>query len=573
MREGFFRIHAGTLSKDFSRLVSRAAKLDAATKIMSRQAGVYTSSRPLREKIANRLGWVDIASSMQRRITDIETFGEGVIKDGMTQVLLMGMGGSSLCPEVFKLFNRKHPKLKSFDVLDSTDPAAVQAMVRKLDVKSSFFIVASKSGGTVETRSHEATFLSALKTAGVRNPGRHFAAITDKGSDLEAFARRNKYRKVFVNPSDIGGRYSALSYFGLVPGFFAGVKLEALLQDAVAMELLLRERNDESNPAVVLGSLMAAGAMKGRDKLTFLASPKTAPLVPWIEQLIAESTGKKGKGVIPIDNEPKAKVGQYGSDRLFVAVRMSREKTTAHDTLVRDIRRRKLPLVEIGLGSKHELGRQFLIWELATAIAGLHLGINPFDEPNVTESKNNTKALLQSYEKSGQLPFEEPLAGWGKLSLMAAGGKGMQMSTALDAKHVLKKFFTGVKPPRYVALLDYARSDKNTEKAMERIRRTIRDKRKVATLRGYGPRFLHSIGQLYKGGPGVGLFVVFVRRRYGRMEIPGQPFDFGTLIRAQAIGDAQALISRKLPTLVIACDGKPSDGLEQFARLLATALR
>lgn len=572
--QGTIRIRGGRLTAQYQKAVDKATRADCTRRIMARDAAVFTNRADIKKRVANRLGWTDSAATMKKQVATIEKFGNAAINSGIRQVVLMGMGGSSLCPDLFRLIHKRHPKLKSFDVIDSTDPIAVGQLTLKLDPFKSLFIVASKSGGTVETRSHEAHFWGLLLKAGVKSPGRHFCAITDPGSELEKSARKRHYRKVFLNPPDIGGRYSALSYFGMVPGFFAGVDIKALVDDALLMQNLLTEREGEANAALALGSFMAACASDGRDKLTFVASKKVGPLVPWIEQLVAESTGKKGRGVIPIEAEPPGRADSYLKDRAFVFMRMAREKAADQDALARRISRRGVPMVEITLGSSAEVGRQFLLWEAATAVAGWHIGINPFDEPNVTESKNNTKAILGAFERSGEFPDQKVHGRFGKLSLVACGGcEKYRKSDSQDLVRLLKRFLTGGKPPAYFAVLSYFKSDSRTEKSMSRIRAAVQARTGMATLRGYGPRYLHSVGQLYKGGPGTGRFIVFVRARYGRLAIPGQVYDFGQLIAAQAIGDAQALMGRSLSTLVIAIDGGTAPGLEQFLTALRRALR
>lgn len=412
MKYGSISITPGRLARTYEQAVRKGVKFKVVPRIMRREASVFATQPKLRKLVAYRLGWVDSAAMMRRKVTPIEAFGREVLRSGIRHVVLMGMGGSSLCPDLFRLMCRRPSGLKSFDVIDSTDPAAVKALERKIELKKTLFIVASKSGGTVETRSHEAYFMGLLRDAGVRNVGRHFVAITDSGSGLHRFARRNKYRRVFLNPPDIGGRYSALSYFGLVPGFFAGVDLGALIDDALMMRKLLTDRIDDTNPALLIGSLLAAGASHGCDKLTFVASKKAAPLVPWIEQLVAESTGKNQKGVVPIEAEPQATVANYKKDRLFVFLKMTGERTPQTDRLHEALRKKKFALIEITLGSTAELGRQFLLWEAATAVAGYHLKINPFDEPNVTESKNNTNAILAAFERAGEFPFPRVHSRW-----------------------------------------------------------------------------------------------------------------------------------------------------------------
>ena len=574
MKQGSISITSGSLNQAHERAVRKGVKDMVASRLMARDALVFTDNRALKEPIANRLGWVDSAALMKKRISEIETFGRSVIRAGFKHVVLMGMGGSSLCPDLFRLMCRPPWGLKSFDVLDSTDPSAVLTLSRKIDLEKTLFIVASKSGGTVETRSHEAFFLGLLRDMGVKNAGRQFVAITDQGSGLHQSAVESKYRKVFLNPSDIGGRYSALSYFGLVPGFFAGVDIPGLIADALVMQRLLTERGDETNPALLLGSLIAVGAKQRCDKLTIVASKKAAPLVPWIEQLVAESTGKQKKGVVPIEAEPLGKAQSYGVDRMFVFLKFSGERAPQNEKLKVELRKRHFAVIDIQLGSINELGRQFLLWEAATAVAGYHLGINPFDEPNVTESKNNTKSILAAFERAGTLSYPKAHGRWGELSLVAYGGGRKSVVRDGDGlARILKRFLSGARPPHYFTLLNYFKADPGCEKELDAIRKLVRDRTGMATLRGYGPRYLHSIGQLYKGGPPEGIFVVFVRSEYARLPVPGQKFGFGELISAQAIGDAQALISRRLPTLVIALGGPTAEGLRAFAGYLKQALK
>ncbi|MBD3333402.1 phosphoheptose isomerase [candidate division GN15 bacterium] len=574
MTQGLLQISAGNLNDAFTRMVRRGVRDNVVPRIMTRDASVFGKDRKLKKLITNRLGWVDSTTRMRRQVANIERFGKEVFRTRTEHVVLMGMGGSSLCPELFGLMHRKHPKLKSFDVIDSTDPAAVSRIARKIDPKRTLFIVSSKSGGTVETRSQEAFFWQLCLDAKVRQPGSRFVAITDKGSALQKLGRKKKYRKIFLNPSDIGGRYSALSYFGLVPAFFAGVDLRALLDDAYQMQKVLTSRDDNTNPALLLGALMATCAKAGLDKMTCIAGKRVAPLVPWIEQLVAESTGKRKKGVVPIEAEPLGRIQDYGKDRFFVFFKMAGEKTPLEDRLRRVLQKKRIPVVHITLGSKAELGRQFLLWEAATAVCGHFLKINPFDEPNVTESKEITKSILAQFEKLGEFPQKAPKATWGKLTLIAHDeAKRYRAADKKSLSAMLKRFFGGVRPPMYFATMGYFKSDTRTEEAFAKLRQKLQKQRKLATLRGYGPRYLHSIGQLYKGGPPDGVFVVFMRTRYGTAKVPGQAYSFGDLITAQALGDAQALVRRHLPTLVIAIDGNPAEAIRAFSNALGRALR
>jgi glucose-6-phosphate isomerase len=568
------KITPGRVQKTYQDNLKTGARLKLVPGMMHRNAEVFSRNRELREAIAGRLGWVDVASKMKRRVSDIETFGRKVIEGGLKHVVLCGMGGSSLCPEVFGRMFGTHAGIDTYQIIDSTDPAAVKAVLRKIELQKTLFIVASKSGSTVETRSQEAFFAGQLRDAGIEHYGRHFAAITDQGSALQKFARKHKYRKVFINPSDIGGRYSALSYFGLVPAFFAGVDLNRLLAEAVVMEKLLREREDDTNPALQLGAFMAGAAREGIDKMTVVASKKVVPFVAWIEQLVAESTGKRKKGVVPVEGESLGKPGDYGKDRFFVTIKVGRQESPLSVRFKYELARRKTPLVEVSLGDRYDLGKQFLLWEAATAAAGRLLAINPFDEPNVTESKNNTNKILGDFEQSGVLQRPATKTRWSNLALLAAGGPEAFTSVQMkDPATVVKKFLARARPPKYLALLNYFKSDGPTERLLTVIRNKLRSKTGMAILRGYGPRYLHSVGQLYKGGPPDGIFIFFVRADYPELKIPGRPYGFNHLIMAQAIGDAQALMKRKLPTLVIAIKGSPARGIEEFVKVVNRALK
>ncbi|MFH2050447.1 MAG: hypothetical protein ABIJ12_13510 [bacterium] len=573
MSQSYLYLSSGRIQKEYEEAVKKSSRNQVAERLMNGEAGLFTRQANVKKIITNRLGWVDIAGKMKRRLPEIEKFGKDVLKSNIKHVVISGMGGSSLCPDLFKLIFDKHPKLYSFDVLDSTDPTAIVGITNKIDLKRTLFIIASKSGSTIETYSHMIYFIDLLEKNKIKNIGDHFAAITDKGSALEKFGRKNKFRKIFINPSDIGGRYSALSYFGLVPGFFAGVDLKVFLDSAISMGKIIKERQGETNPAIVLGSLMASASSKGIDKLTFIASKNIAPLVPWIEQLIAESTGKNGKGVIPIEAEPVGNIAEYSKDRLFLFLRLTKKKTDGLEKLKAQLIHKKYPIVQLNMNSVDDLGAQFILWEAATAIAGYHLNINPFDEPNVSESKANTSAILNAYQESGCFHDNPPTASYKNLNLIAHSGKKYSSADVRDVRKVLKQFFASLKKTKYCTILNYFNADNKTEKILSDIREQIRKQKNTATLRGYGPLYLHSVGQLYKGGPAKGCFIIFVRESYTQLEIPGKFYDFGQLISAQAVGDARALASRNLPMLVFSIKGSPSAGLKEFSKLINQALK
>ena len=538
---------AGRQTKSYKTCLALFDKKKAVSRIMQRDAKVYTSSPALHALITNRLGWVDVAARMQREIPLLEAFREEITQAGFTDVVLLGMGGSSLCPETqSRIFPMRKP-FRALHVLDSTDPTALNRVRKAINLQHTLFIVASKSGGTLETRSQADFFAQQLQQAEITNWGSQFIAITDEGSSLEQAARSANYRRVFLNPSDIGGRFSSLSYFGLVPALFLQLDLKRWLARAVEMQEIIATREAEANPANALTALLVAGYFGKQDKLTFIASKKTEAIVPWIEQLVAESTGKKGIGIVPVEAEPLGTSADYGDDRLLMFMRDKRE--SAHGkSLQQGMHRRKLVWGEMVLHDSYDVAAQFLLWEAAIALAGFAMKINPFDEPNVAESKANTQALLNEYERTGALPWRSPKSPAKSIVLSATEKK----VAALSVPDAIRALVQGAKSPTYFSILTYADQTAAYKRELATLRTAIRKKSGCAVLAGTGPRFLHSIGQLYKGGSQTGRFLVIMRNEYGKLEIPGKKFDFGALISAQGIGDSRALMKRKRPVLVIA---------------------
>jgi transaldolase / glucose-6-phosphate isomerase len=453
-------------------------------------------------EIANRLGWLTVTDLMHERIGELEASATQTAADGFETAVLLGMGGSSLAPEVFmRTFGSADGALELI-VLDTTHPATIQRVADELDLRTTLFVVASKSGGTTETLSHFAHFWDATPA------GSQFVAITDPGTSLETLARDRGFRSVFLNPDDIGGRYSALSYFGLVPASLIGAPLHEVLDHAEGMEVASeRVVPAAQSPVATLGALMGEAARAGRDKLTLALPPEIASFGNWVEQLIAESTGKEGVGIVPVVGEPLAAPDVYGQDRVFVAIGehagVDALESVGH------------PVARLALDGREQIGGEFFRWEMATAIAGSVLGINPFDQQNVQEAKDASKEILASGS------IEDP---------------GFD-----DLGALLKEVGEG----DYVAILAYLDHTPETEDAIERVRLTIRDHYRVATTTGFGPRFLHSTGQLHKGGPNKGVFIQVVDDgRPVDVAIPGQPYTFGTLIDAQALGDLRSLRTR-----------------------------
>jgi glucose-6-phosphate isomerase len=462
----------------------------------------HTVWKPDPAEITDRLGWLGVSDLMRERVGELERLAAEAVSDGLRTAVLLGMGGSSLAPEVLaKTYGSAAGGLELL-VLDTTHPATIERVSAGLDLDHTLFVVASKSGTTIETRSHLAHFWALVPD------GRRFVAITDPGTPLGDLARERRFRALFENPEDIGGRYSALSYFGMVPAALIGAPLAELLGDADQMRAASGPGSPAAeNPAAALGATIGEAALAGRDKLTLVLPEEIASLGDWVEQLVAESTGKEGTGVVPVVGEPLGEPGDEGADRLFVA-------TGAHDGL-EALERAGHPVVRLPMDGRARLGAEFFRWEMATAVAGHVLGINPFDQPNVQEAKDATSEVLATgrVEAPG---FDDPAV-------------------------VLKQVSEG----DYVAILAYLDRTPETEAELQRVRLAIRDRHRVATTVGFGPRYLHSTGQLHKGGPNTGVFLQVVdAERDTDVPIPGRNVSFGTLIDAQALGDLRSLRAR-----------------------------
>jgi transaldolase / glucose-6-phosphate isomerase len=511
---------------------------DAARRLWAKDPSLWTADQGTQAEIRERLGWLNVPEDMLARSSEFTELAADA--RAYTDVVLLGMGGSSLCPDVLRsTFDaaRGFPKLH---VLDTTDPATILSVRSKIRIQDSLFIVASKSGETTETLSHFAYFWAQAEAVGTGStPGRQFAAITDPGTSLEKLAHDHGFRWVFRNPPDIGGRYSALSYFGLVPGALMGVNVGEMLDRAMQMASSCGASVPiETNPGAWLGAVLGSLAIRGRNKLTLVASPRVASFGYWVEQLIAESTGKQGKGIVPVEGEPLGKPGVYGADRLFVYIRM---ETDPPNRGVVALEKAGHPVVTLTLRDRLDLGGEFLRWEIATALAGSILGINAFDQPNVQESKDNTKKVLAGFARSGRLPRVE--------SVQAA-----------KARTGLRSLLARARPGAYFAIMAYTAKTAGSEAAIAAIRSAVRDRRGIATTAGYGPRFLHSTGQLHKGGPRTGLFLQIVQDDARDVPIPGQPYSFSVLKQSQAIGDLRSLTSRRIPVLRVTLGREPVAG-------------
>ena len=512
---------------------------------------------PAHEKsIKSRLGWLRSPALMRSKVGELTAFVDEVRRDGYKHAVLLGMGGSSLCPEVLARSFAGAPGALDLHVLDNTDPAAVAAVESKIDLARTLFVVASKSGGTIEIKSFEQYFWAkalAASEGDVARAGRHFAAITDPDTALGKLAADKKYRRTFLNPADIGGRYSALSYFGLVPAALLAIDVGALIDQGVEMVAASSPVVPVADsPGVRLGAILGAAAKAGHDKLTLVISPEIESLGSWIEQLVAESTGKEGKGIIPIDLEPVGSPDKYGSDRLFV---YSRFEGGAHngalDAAIDALERAGQPVVRVAIGERLALGREFVRWEVATAIAGSVLGVNPFDEPNVTEAKQATAGLLATHAKEGALPRPEEVSG-------------------PDDGARIEKLIASARAGDYFAVCAYFLSTPARERLLTRIRTAVRDRGGVhlATTVGIGPRFLHSTGQLHKGGPDKGVFLQLIGDSPHDLPIPAEAYSFATLRNAQALGDLQVLRKRGRRALRVELGADIDGALAQLASVI-----
>lgn len=532
--QGPLAAHAATLAAPATR---------AAQGLFQRDARVWSTDAGVQAKVAQRLGWLDSPRLMADSLDRLRSFADDVRRDGFTDAVLLGMGGSSLAPEVLRAVLGTGPGGLRLHMLDSTDPAAVLATDTPL--AHTLFLFASKSGTTIEPNSLAAHFQQALVKAGIDRWSQHFVAITDEGTELARRAREEQFRDLFINPTDIGGRYSALSFFGLVPAALMGQDVSALVGWGLAM-LSCSEPSDGADDwraATELGVAMAAGARSGRDKMTLLVPHALEPFGLWVEQLVAESTGKSGVGVVPVVGEAPAEAGQYGADRLFIDLRVEGVPgDAAGDALTAALERTGAPVVRIKMPELAALGAEFVRWEIATAVAGALLEINPFDEPNVSQAKDATRALLSGFERAGTLPI--PVAG-------RTTADGVRLTLSAAARTALESRGAAVASPEallslvdtgdYVALLAYVGPDPALASALQTFRMAVRDDTRAATTLGYGPRYLHSSGQLHKGGPNTGVFILVSATPRVDLPIPGELYSFGTLELAQALGDFQSL--------------------------------
>jgi glucose-6-phosphate isomerase len=521
------------------------------------------------------LGWIDIVEREQKEAAAQAALAEDIRSAGFESALLLGMGGSSLCPEVLAVTFGTQTGFPELLIVDSTDPAQVKAARDKVDLARTIVVVASKSGSTLEPNVLKQYFFEEMKKAvGLEQAGRHFIAITDPGSKMEQVAKGDKFRHIFYGDPEIGGRYSALSNFGVIAATVAGLNTPRLLAEA-AKGVAAAKLPVANNPAVQLGLILGSAHNAGRDKITIFTSPEIYDLGAWMEQLIAESTGKLGKGITPVDREAIGAPAVYGNDRVFAYVRLKGTADSGQDAMVAALEAAGHPVVHFEISDLYEIFGLFFTWEVATAVAGSIMGINPFNQPDVESAKIETRALTSEYEKTGRLPERSPILADGDIELYATADYAAKLKAAApssDLKGYLRAHLDQVHPGDYFATLAFLTMIPANEAAIQGFRHKVRDAKRVATCLGFGPRFLHSTGQDYKGGPNSGVFLQITAGHTVDVSIPDQKYSFGIVIDAQAAGDLAVLESRGRRALRVHLGGDVSAGLKKIAAAVDAAL-
>jgi glucose-6-phosphate isomerase len=549
--------HLGSSTEPFGQILSDWASADGTNRLWRKDRTLWTGNDEDRW-----LAWLDGIEVHREGIGAIDALVEDVREQGLTDVLVLGMGGSSLCPEVVSETFGEVEGYPRLHVLDSTVPDQVRRFRDRLDLSKTLVVVASKSGSTVEPNVLLDYFADELRGS-VDEPGRHIVAVTDPGSALEQRAATQGFRAVLGGVPEIGGRFSALSNFGLLPAGLAGVDLDKYLNRATEMSSACREADE--NPGVLLGAALGAALADGRDKVTLVVSPQLWGIGAWVEQLVAESTGKGGTGLCPIDQEPVLSAEQYGDDRVFVYLRLETGADTEQDRFVAGLSDAGHPTVTLRLADVYDLGAEFFRWEFATAVVGSMMRINPFDQPNVQESKDITASLLASVEDHGELTEPEPAGDIGNLTVTSS-------LRGESPEDVVRQLLASIAPGDYFAISAYCDRTRQAQETFQRLRHRIASARGVATTLGYGPRFLHSTGQLHKGGANKGVFLQITTPSDKDLKIPGKVATFGVLSRAQALGDYQALVDRGRRVLRLDLRSSLAEGLPEVERVIIDAL-
>ena len=524
------------------------------------------------------LGWLDIVDEQLAQHDQLQKVAKEVQNRGFQHVALLGMGGSSLCPEVLRMTFGRITHFPTLHVLDSTDPSQVKAFEHQFDIPKTLFIVSSKSGSTLEPNIFKQYFFERTKQAvGAVKVGSHFMAITDPGSKMQQVAEADRFLHVFFGRPSIGGRYSALSNFGMVPAAVMGLDTKKFLTRAAEMVRACGAGVAvDENPGAALGIILGTAANAGRDKVTIITSPGISDVGAWLEQLLAESTGKVGKGIIPVDRETLTTPDIYGSDRVFVYVRLESGPDADQDAKVAALEKAGHPVVRIAMADIYDLGGEFFRWEIATAVAGAIIGINAFNQPDVEASKIVTRELTSAYEKTGSLPAEKPIVEDSGVKLFTDDKNAAALAQAAGSDKslagYLKAHLARIKAGDYFAVLGYVQMNAENEQSLQAIRHSVRDKTRVATCLGFGPRFLHSTGQAYKGGPNSGVFLQITCDDPVELPVPGQKYTFGVVKAAQARGDFQVLAERGRRALRVHLGSNLKAGLATLQAAVLKAL-
>ncbi len=559
------------LEQDFSAAAAdwRNGKIE---RLWARDASLWTNTDE-----AKWLGWLDIVERQQKDLGAFRALAQDIQQAGFEYALLLGMGGSSLCPEVLAETFGKQDGFPRLSIVDSTDPAQVRAAEQSVDLKKTVIIVSSKSGSTLEPNILKQYFFARMKEAVGSDAGKHFIAVTDPGSHMEQVAKADGFRHIFYGDPQIGGRYSALSNFGMVPAAVMGLDVEKLLAKAKTAVDVCRSTDIKKNVGVELGLILGTAANAGHDKITFFTSPAIYDMGAWFEQLIAESTGKQGKGITPVDLEEIAAADHYGDDRIFAYVRLEGADNAHLDAGVEKLEKSGQPVVRLAMRDVYDAAAQFFTWEIATAVAGSVIGIDAFNQPDVEAAKIEARRLTDEYDKTGKLPQQTPIFDDGQIKLFADapyaavlnGGQDVGTPTLVG---YLRAHLAQLKPGDYFAALGFIQRDREHEKTLQELRHAVRDKKHVATCLGFGPRFLHSTGQDYKGGPNTGVFLQVTADHAQDLAIPDQKYTFGVVIDAQAAGDLAVLQQRGRRALRAHLGKDVEAGLKQLRDAMEKAL-
>jgi len=557
------------LETELARALDDWQQHDKVSRLWNRDASLWSNTDE-----ADWLGWLTIVEQSLAQLDEVQSSVRGLLDSGIRQVVLLGMGGSSMAPEVLRETFGQQSGFARLLVLDSTDPAQIGTVEAALTLEQTAFIVASKSGSTLEPNILKAYFYQRMVEAvGAEQAAAHFIAITDPESAVEQAARKDGYRFIFHGVPEIGGRFSALSNFGVVPAAVIGIDCRRFLENAKQMVSACAVTTVADNPGVLLGCILGVATLNGHDKLTLIASPQVASMGAWLEQLIAESTGKQGKGVLPLDGEPVGSPDVYGDDRVFVYLRHDGTADTVQDRAVEQLEEAGLPVIRIDMSDVYNVGQEMFRWEIATAVIGSLINVNPFDQPDVEASKIETRKLMGAFETDRNLPGEVPLAEDGQLTLYAdarnAADLGDQCGEDATVAGYLHAHMGRIKAGDYMAFLAYLERNESHTQLIQAMRKQLRDTSKVATCLGFGPRFLHSTGQYYKGGPNNGVFLQLSCDAVHDLTVPFEHYSFGMAEAAQGRGDFEVLAERGRRALRVHLGSDVEAGLKRLGELLA----